>query len=92
MYDSDPEVLAAQRADRERRNQTPTPPAERPEPARSDVAPHLSVEAILGCDLCDAEGYRRPERTVVCDHIDHSAAARAGMEACRAALAEKGKP
>lgn len=43
------------------------------------------VQAILACDLCDEDGYRG---TRVCDHTDHTEAARRGIELCRQALAE----
>ncbi len=53
-------------------------------------ARHAELEAraqdIAACQLCDRDGYRRPELTVVCDHIDHAPAARRGIAACRAAL------
>lgn len=49
----------------------------------------LAARARANCDLCDADGYRRPERTTVCDHVDHAAAARRGIAACRAALTKE---
>ena len=49
----------------------------------------LAAQARANCRLCDDDGYRRPERTIVCDHIDHAPAARRGIEACRAALAKE---
>jgi hypothetical protein len=48
---------------------------------------HLTPQAIASCTLCDADGYRG---TNVCDHEDHAAAARAGVAACKAALAKGG--
>ncbi len=41
---------------------------------------------IAECQLCDDDGYRRPELTTICDHIDHRPAYRAGMAAVRAVL------
>ncbi len=37
-------------------------------------------DAVLGCDLCDDDGYRGG---LVCDHIDHTEAAVRGMTAIR---------
>ena len=39
--------------------------------------------AIVNCGLCDDDGYRGGS---VCDHVDHSAAARRGMDAIRAQM------
>ena len=38
------------------------------------------------CELCDEHGYRGSS---VCDHIDHSIAARRGMDMIRAAMGWK---
>lgn len=46
---------------------------------------HLTQAAIDDCTLCDPDGYRG---TQVCDHIDHTAAAKRGSAACRAELAK----
>jgi ferredoxin-NADP reductase len=51
-------------------------------------AAHLTQSAIAACRLCDREGYRGQR---VCDHQDHTAAAKRGIAACRQALA-KGDP
>ena len=48
---------------------------------------HLTAAAIADCRLCDPDGYRG---TQVCDHIDHTAAAKRGSAACRAALTKDG--
>ena len=48
---------------------------------------HLTAAAIANCPMCDKDGYRG---THVCDHQDHSAAARKGRAACMAALAKDG--
>lgn len=47
---------------------------------------HLSAEAIANCGQCDGQGYRGNR---VCDHVDHTAAAKRGLAACREALAAK---
>lgn len=82
---NDAELLAAQRAERQRRYdaQIAAAHAEDPEP---DTA-HLTSQAIASCRLCDDDGYR-PNGTV-CDHVDRSATARAGMARVRAALAQE---
>jgi hypothetical protein len=46
---------------------------------------HRNKIRIANCGLCDDDGYRG---ATVCDHIDHSAAARRGMAKIRAALAK----
>jgi hypothetical protein len=43
---------------------------------------------VVNCFLCDDHGYRGHR---VCDHIDHAAAARRGMEMIRAALNKEKK-
>ncbi len=40
-------------------------------------------QAIAACRLCDQDGYNGLS---VCDHVDHSATARAGLARARAAL------
>ena len=45
-----------------------------------------SEAEILMCELCDEHGYRGSS---VCDHIDHSIAARRGMDMIRAAMGWK---
>lgn len=57
--------------------------------AESHANAHLAKAEIERCQLCDDDGYR-PNRTV-CDHQDHTAAAKRGIAACRETLA-KGKP
>lgn len=54
-----------------------------------EAAPHLTRAAIAACTLCDPEGYRG---TNVCDHVDHQAAAKRGIAACRAALTKGAQP
>ena len=49
----------------------------------AENATHHDPRAIVACDLCDDEGYRG---LTVCDHIDHTAAARRGMEKIRRAM------
>lgn len=44
---------------------------------------HYNAFAVAECDLCDDNGYRCH---VVCDHIDHAAAAKRGMAMIRQAL------
>lgn len=46
---------------------------------------HFNVFAVADCDLCDEHGYRGH---MVCDHIDHAAAAARGMAMVRQALEE----
>ena len=52
-------------------------------------AAELRTQAIVDCELCDDDGYRGG---TVCDHIDHTVAARRGMELVRQALAKKAGP
>lgn len=56
--------------------------------ARENNQAHLEQAAIDNCELCDREGYRRPELTIVCDHIDRTTIAARGAAACRAALSK----
>lgn len=46
--------------------------------AQHDGPAHLALAAIANCRLCDADGYRG---TNVCDHQDHTAAAKRGIAA-----------
>lgn len=46
---------------------------------------HHTAGAVAHCVLCDDDGYRGGQ---VCDHIDHQAAAKRGMDMIRAALEE----
>lgn len=78
------ELLAVQRAEREAHYDTAI--AEWHRDHDHDNPAHLTAAAIAACTICDEDGYR-PTR-VVCDHIDHAPAARAGMAAVRAALAK----
>lgn len=82
---NDAELLAAQRAERQRRYDAQIAAArtEDPEPDTR----HLTAAAITACRLCDTEGYR-PNGTV-CDHHDRTATAAAGSARVRAALAHK---
>lgn len=48
----------------------------------------LRAQEIADCDLCDDDGYR--PNHAVCDHIDHSLAAKRGSALVREALAAKG--
>ncbi|OBJ62510.1 hypothetical protein [Mycobacterium asiaticum] len=43
----------------------------------------LRAQAIANCNLCDGDGYRNG---VICDHVDRTHTARAGIAAVRAAL------
>jgi hypothetical protein len=43
---------------------------------------------IAECELCDEKGYRGH---YVCDHIDHAAAAKRGMELIRQVLRKPGQ-
>jgi hypothetical protein len=51
---------------------------------------HLQAAAIANCRLCDTDGYTAARR--ICDHKDHTAAAKRGMAAVRAALAKDTRP
>ena len=44
---------------------------------------HFDPHTVADCHLCDDNGYRG---RLVCDHIDHQAAAKRGIELVRAAL------
>lgn len=46
---------------------------------------HLTAQAIVACTLCDDDGYRG---LLVCDHVDHTAAAERGMARIREVLAK----
>lgn len=46
-------------------------------------AAEIRALAIANCHLCDANGYRDGS---VCDHIDHTAAAKRGMDMIREAM------
>lgn len=46
---------------------------------------HHTADAVAYCELCDDNGYRGHR---VCDHVDHQAAAKRGMDMIRAALEE----
>ena len=48
---------------------------------------HLDPFDIAHCELCDDDGYRNG--AVVCDHIDHSLAAKRGMYLIRQVLEKK---
>lgn len=48
--------------------------------------PRYDPAAIVECELCDDDGYRG---LAVCDHIDHTEAAKRGIAKVRAALAHK---
>jgi hypothetical protein len=55
-----------------------------------DLPPRLTRDelraiAIRSCELCGDDGYRGSS---VCDHVDHAAAAKRGMELIRDALTE----
>jgi hypothetical protein len=50
------------------------------------IAALAAERAIAGCDLCDDDGYRGG---AVCDHIDHSHAAKRGMALIRATMGWK---
>jgi hypothetical protein len=48
-----------------------------------------AAQDIARCGLCNADGYRG---STVCDHVDHSAAAKRGIQLIREALARKDQP
>lgn len=48
-----------------------------------DDDPQARAQAIAACALCDDDGYRGG---TVCDHVDHSAAAKRGMDTIRQAM------
>jgi hypothetical protein len=55
---------------------------------------HVAADLVAGaavdvCELCNADGYRG---STVCDHVDHSAAAKRGIQLIREALARKDQP
>lgn len=47
--------------------------------------PASRAQAIVACGLCDDDGYRG---LLVCNHVDHTAAAERGMARIRAVLAK----
>ena len=52
------------------------------EPDRTWAA-QQRAQAVVNCGLCDDHGYRGG---AVCDHQDHTGAAKRGMERVRAAM------
>lgn len=51
------------------------------------------AQAIAACNLCDTDGYRcdaQGHRLAVCDHVDRTETNQRGIQAVRAALANKG--
>jgi hypothetical protein len=48
-----------------------------------DIARITDPYTVANCDLCDEHGYRGP---TVCDHVDHSGAAKRGMAMIREAM------
>lgn len=50
---------------------------------------HRNTLRITNCQLCDTDGYRG---ATICDHIDHSPAARRGMALIRQALSKENHP
>lgn len=81
------DILAAQRAQREAHYDAGI--AQWHEHHPDDDTAHLTRAAIANCALCDGDGYR--PTGPVCDHVDRTATAKAGIAKVRAALA-KGKP
>jgi hypothetical protein len=59
--------------------------AQRAKAAERQRAADDATRAILACSLCDEDGYIG---TRVCDHIDHTTNAKAGIAAVRQALAK----
>jgi hypothetical protein len=51
-----------------------------------DPDPVIRAQAVIDCGLCDDDGYRNNR---VCDHVDRTATARAGIAKCREALTAK---
>lgn len=82
MREHDRQVLAADRAERLRRYD------EAMLESNTRSKSHLTASEIANCTLCDNEGYRPAG---VCDHLDRTHIAAAGIARVRAALA-KGKP
>lgn len=50
------------------------------------IAALAAERAIAGCGLCNDDGYRG---STVCDHIDHTEAAKRGMALVRATMGWK---
>lgn len=84
MPDRNAEILAAQRAAKQRQYDEGI--ARWHEQHPDDSTEHLTAEAIARCELCDREGYRRPELTVVCDHVDRSTSTAPGRALVQAEL------
>lgn len=59
------------------------------EPPPADDLPHLATAEVVNCTLCDDDGYTASRR--VCDHVDHTAAAKRGAAKVREVLAAKAK-
>ena len=47
---------------------------------------HMAPVTVSACQLCDADGYR--QNLTVCDHVDRTETAKAGIARVRAALAK----
>lgn len=74
---------------------------ERPDPQLGDYGPtdelphygptdaEIRLAAIQACSLCDPDGYRG---SYVCDHTDHTPAARHGIAAIRAQMGWNDQP
>lgn len=86
MPDRNAELLAAQRAAQQRQYDEGL--ARWHEQHPDEHTEHLTVAAIADCELCDEDGYR--PNGVVCDHVDRTETARAGIAKVRAALETKG--
>lgn len=54
-----------------------------PSESGARIADIARIAAIGRCDLCDSDGYRGG---MVCDHIDHTEAAKRGMAMVRKAM------
>ncbi len=70
----------------DRYGENPEPAADsEPNPIRIDrrIDAEMRERAIADCHLCDHDGYRG---STVCDHEDHQAAARRGMDMIREAM------
>lgn len=84
MPDRNAELLAAQRAAKQAQYDEGLARWHEQHPDENTA--HLTAQAIAKCQLCDREGYRRPELTVVCDHVDRSASTASGRALVQAEL------
>jgi hypothetical protein len=56
---------------------------------RVELDPDTHEQMIADCPLCDADGYRLPTKSIVCDHVDRREIAARGIARCREVLDQR---